>query len=108
LLFFFTYAHFYTPLLKPRSIPYQIKKPSTKDGRRQKEKKAPTTATHSINTSQRHLDLRITRDEGGTLQLQAPPSAQAAIPGFYMLFLLNDEGVPSEAAWVQFGPPAER
>lgn len=66
---------------------------------------APSTATHSVNTSQRHLDLAITGREGGELRLQAPPSARDAVPGFYMLFLLDEDGVPSEAQWVQFGPP---
>ncbi|MQS12076.1 DUF1929 domain-containing protein [Streptomyces kaniharaensis] len=62
---------------------------------------APTTSTHSVNTSQRHIDLRITSRAGNRLQLQAPPDAKAAPPGWYMLFLLNDQGVPSVAQWVQ-------
>jgi hypothetical protein len=67
---------------------------------------APTTATHSVNFSQRHLDVRIKSRGDGALELQAPPSAQAAPPGYYMLFLLNEEGVPSTAKFVSFGPPA--
>jgi hypothetical protein len=66
---------------------------------------APSTSTHSINTSQRHLELEITGGDGDYIQLKAPPSARDAVPGFYMLFLLNEDGVPSEAQWVQFGPP---
>ncbi|MFJ1708465.1 galactose oxidase-like domain-containing protein [Kitasatospora sp. NPDC088346] len=65
---------------------------------------APTTATHSVNTSQRHLDLRIKSRSGNFLELQAPPSAAAAPPGYYMIFLLNEEGVPSTAGWVQLKP----
>ena len=34
----------------------------------------------------------------------APPSAAVAPPGHYMLFLLNDAGVPSEAGWVSIDP----
>lgn len=68
---------------------------------------APTASTHSINTTQRHLDLRITRTEGDSLQLQAPRSAADAIPGYYMLFLLDANGVPSQAQWVKFGPPVD-
>lgn len=64
---------------------------------------APTTATHSVNTSQRHLELRIKGRSGRAIELQAPPSAAAAPPGFYMLFLLNEEGVPSMARWIQLG-----
>ncbi|NUK00614.1 DUF1929 domain-containing protein [Streptomyces lunaelactis] len=66
---------------------------------------APTTATHSVNTSQRHLELRIKSRSGNFLELQAPPSAAAAPPGHYMLFLLNEEGAPSAAGWVQLKPP---
>ncbi|MGW1140625.1 galactose oxidase-like domain-containing protein [Streptomyces zhihengii] len=69
---------------------------------------APTTATHSVNFSQRHLDLRIRSRAGGSLELQAPPSAKAAPPGYYMLFLLDAEGVPSTAKFVSFGPPESR
>ncbi|GGO84762.1 galactose oxidase early set domain-containing protein [Wenjunlia tyrosinilytica] len=65
---------------------------------------APTTATHSVNTSQRHIELRIKNVGSGQLELQAPPSSAAAPPGYYMLFLLNEEGVPSVAKWLSFGP----
>lgn len=61
---------------------------------------APTTATHAVNFSQRHLDLRITSRTGGKLTLQAPPTANDAPPGYYMLFLLDEDGVPSTARFV--------
>ncbi|GAA4836966.1 galactose oxidase early set domain-containing protein [Kitasatospora terrestris] len=69
---------------------------------------SPTTATHAVNTSQRHLELRIKARAGNTLTLQAPPSAAAAVPGWYMLFLLDANGVPSTAQWVQLAPDALR
>ncbi|HEY3480972.1 MAG TPA: galactose oxidase early set domain-containing protein, partial [Streptomyces sp.] len=65
---------------------------------------APITSTHSVDTSQRHLDLEIADRAGNQLVLKAPPSADAAPPGFYMLFLLDDKGVPSMAKWVQLAP----
>ncbi|MFE4637842.1 galactose oxidase-like domain-containing protein [Streptomyces sp. NPDC056773] len=69
---------------------------------------APTTATHAVNTSQRHVELRIERRAGDTLTLQAPPNAAAAPPGYYMLFLLDAGGVPSVARWIKLdsGAPA--
>ncbi|MBV6695976.1 DUF1929 domain-containing protein [Kitasatospora aureofaciens] len=67
---------------------------------------SPTTSTHSVNTSQRHLELRITSRAGNNIQLQAPPTAAAAPPGYYLLFLLNDKGVPSVAKWVQLSSSA--
>lgn len=63
---------------------------------------APTTATHSLNTSQRHLELGIVKRQGNSLRLQAPPSANDVPPGYYMLFLLDENGVPSAAKWVSF------
>lgn len=63
---------------------------------------APTTATHSLNTSQRHLELGIVKRQGNSLRLQAPPSANDVPPGYYMLFLLDENGVPSTAKWVSF------
>jgi hypothetical protein len=65
---------------------------------------APTTSTHSLNTSQRHLELSIDNRAGRRLTLVAPPDAAAAPPGYYMLFLLDSRGVPSTASWVKLNP----
>ncbi len=35
------------------------------------------------------------------MTVKAPRDAHVAPPGYYMLFLLSDEGVPSEAEFVQ-------
>lgn len=67
---------------------------------------APTTVTHAVNTSQRHLDLRFTGTPGsggGSIGLRTPPGAADAPPGYYMLFLLDAKGVPSTAKWVKLG-----
>ncbi|MFF4580492.1 galactose oxidase-like domain-containing protein [Streptomyces sp. NPDC001389] len=64
---------------------------------------APTTVTHAVNTSQRHLELAITAVRGDALTLRTPPSAADAPPGYYMLFLLDGRGVPSTAKWVKLG-----
>ncbi|OKK17365.1 galactose oxidase [Streptomyces sp. CB00455] len=64
---------------------------------------APTTVTHSVNTSQRHLELRFTGVRGTTIGLRTPPTAADAPPGYYMLFLLDAKGVPSTAKWVKLG-----
>ncbi|MCX5414564.1 glyoxal oxidase [Streptomyces sp. NBC_00059] len=78
---------------------------STPDDVRRAVFLAPTTATHAVNFSQRHLEARIKSRADGSIELQAPPSPEAAPPGHYMLFLLNEEGVPSVAKFVSFGPP---
>ncbi|MFJ3204361.1 galactose oxidase-like domain-containing protein [Streptomyces sp. NPDC086989] len=69
---------------------------------------APTTVTHAVNTSQRHLELPITGVRGSAIGLRTPPSAADAPPGYYMLFLLDAKGVPSTAKWVKLGGHRER
>ncbi|MGC0328730.1 hypothetical protein RKD23_001720 [Streptomyces sp. SAI-170] len=67
---------------------------------------APITSTHSVDTSQRRLELPITSRAGNKLVLRTPASANEAPPGYYLLFLLDDQGVPSTAQWVQLRPGA--
>ncbi|MFB7666941.1 galactose oxidase-like domain-containing protein [Kitasatospora sp. NPDC056138] len=67
---------------------------------------APITSTHSVDTSQRRLELKLVSRAGGQLVFQSPASTNDAPPGYYMLFLLNDAGVPSVAKWIQLGPNA--
>jgi hypothetical protein len=67
---------------------------------------APITSTHSVDTSQRRLELPIASRAGNKLVLRTPASANEAPPGYYLLFLLDDKGVPSTAQWVQLRPGA--
>ncbi|MFI8265942.1 glyoxal oxidase [Streptomyces sp. NRRL F-2747] len=64
---------------------------------------APTTVTHAVNTSQRHLELPVTGVRGSVIGLRTPAGAADAPPGYYMLFLLDAKGVPSTAKWVKLG-----
>ena len=63
---------------------------------------APGATTHGNDMNQRHVELTISPTAGG-IQAIAPPSANVAPPGPYMLFLLNAQGVPSVARFVQVG-----
>ncbi|MCH7476093.1 MAG: DUF1929 domain-containing protein, partial [Gemmatimonadetes bacterium] len=64
---------------------------------------AKTSAvTHSFNMEQRIVELTFQQGVG-TLSVQAPPNANLAPPGYYMLFLLNSQGVPSESTFVRLG-----
>jgi hypothetical protein len=58
------------------------------------------SATHAFDFEQRMIALSFTAG-AGTLSLTAPPNANIAPPGYYMLFVLNQAGVPSSASWVQ-------
>lgn len=60
----------------------------------------PGSVTHSFNSTQRYIGLSMPRSLFG-FKLLAPPDSSVAPPGHYMLFVLNDEGVPSVGRWVQ-------
>ena len=60
------------------------------------------SATHAVDFDQRSVELSF-QVVGNTLQAQAPSSANLAPPGPYMLFLVNGQGVPSVAPFVQVG-----
>ena len=58
------------------------------------------SATHGLNMDQRFIELSFVRTAtagGDTLAVQAPARAGEATPGYYMLFVFDDAGVPSEA-----------
>jgi hypothetical protein len=61
----------------------------------------PGSVTHSNDMEQRLVGLIIGARAAGQLTLQSPPDANVAPPGYYMLFLLNYDGVPSVAKFVQ-------
>jgi hypothetical protein len=61
----------------------------------------PGAVTHSFNHNQRYVGLTIAGTTAGSVTLQAPPNSAVAPPGYYLLFLLNDQGVPSVAPFIQ-------
>jgi hypothetical protein len=61
----------------------------------------PGAVTHSFNTSQRYVGLRILQRPSRGLTLQAPPDPYVAPPGYYLLFLLNGVGVPSVGQFIR-------
>ncbi|HKS56834.1 MAG TPA: PA14 domain-containing protein [Steroidobacteraceae bacterium] len=58
------------------------------------------SVTHSWNMEQRFVELTFVRD-GTRLRVQAPTKAADAPPGFWLLFALNESGVPSTARIVK-------
>ncbi|MEO5703275.1 MAG: Calx-beta domain-containing protein [Gammaproteobacteria bacterium] len=63
---------------------------------------APGATTHGNNMHQRYVPLALSGTTG-TVTVTAPPNANVAPPGYYMLFVLNSQGVPSVAKWVKLG-----
>jgi hypothetical protein len=68
---------------------------------------APGVTTHGIEMHARNVALALTRRGSSGLDLVAPPTANVAPPGWYMLFVLNDKGVPSVARWVHVAKGAK-
>jgi hypothetical protein len=64
------------------------------------------SVTHSVSMDQGFLDLGFT-GSGSMLNVAGPTRATDAPPGYYMLFVMNSEGVPSTARIVHINaaPP---
>jgi hypothetical protein len=60
------------------------------------------SVTHRLNTDQNYIQANFTRTPDG-LVVQSPADANSAPPGYYMLFIVNANGVPSVAKIVQLG-----
>lgn len=60
----------------------------------------PGSVTHSVNFEQRLVRLHF-KQEDPLIQVTAPWHPAIAPPGWYMLFLVDENGVPSKAAWVR-------
>ena len=58
------------------------------------------STTHTVNTDQRRIPLTPTSVAGNTYGLRLPSDPGVAIPGYYMLFALDANGVPSVAKTV--------
>ncbi|MGH8584642.1 MAG: galactose oxidase-like domain-containing protein [Gammaproteobacteria bacterium] len=64
-----------------------------------------SSVTHAFNQSQYINELGFSQTTGG-LDVTAPPNANVAPPGYYLLFILNGGGVPSVAKFVKLGGTA--
>jgi len=58
--------------------------------------------SHSFNFDQRFLELTF-KATGSRVAIQAPTRAADATPGYYLLFVFNEAGVPSVAKIVRMG-----
>jgi hypothetical protein len=54
-----------------------------------------SAVTHHTNTDQRCLSLEFHRQGNCDLRVTAPANANLALPGYYLLFVLDDCGIPS-------------
>ena len=64
----------------------------------------PAAVTHSSDPNQREVALEVTGGESGQLAVRLPSNPNLTPPGYYMVFLVDAEGVPSAAQWIHVGP----
>lgn len=65
------------------------------------------STTHTVNTDQRRMVLPFKNDQGSlSYTATVPKNPGVAVPGFWMLFALTKEGVPSVATFVKVTPAA--
>jgi hypothetical protein len=57
--------------------------------------------THSFDSGQRLVDLEIESRDAAGISAAVPGNPNLAPPGWYMLFLTDQAGVPSVAHWIQ-------
>ncbi|MEU9855031.1 kelch motif-containing protein [Streptomyces sp. NPDC047974] len=64
----------------------------------------PSAVTHTTDVEQRSVALELTRGKDGlTVTVDAPEDRTLVPPGWYMLFVTDEAGIPSEAKWIQVG-----
>jgi len=63
-----------------------------------------SSVTQSVNMDQRSALLAEVIAPGQGIDISAPADANLAPPGFYMLFVVSAEGVPSLSTMVQIVP----
>jgi hypothetical protein len=62
----------------------------------------PEAVTHSSDPNQRYVELPMSVN-GNSIGLNVTSNPNLAPPGWYMLFVLGADGVPSIASWVHLG-----
>ncbi|WP_221348085.1 kelch motif-containing protein [Streptomyces beigongshangae] len=60
----------------------------------------PSAVTHTTDVEQRSVALGLTRSED-SVTVDVPEDRTLVPPGWYMLFVTDRDGTPSEAKWVQ-------
>jgi hypothetical protein len=64
------------------------------------------SVTHAFDQNTRAMALNFTPNASG-LDVQMPPDGNTAPPGYYMLFIVDANGIPSVAAMLRFPAPFE-
>ncbi|QNE74860.1 DUF1929 domain-containing protein [Streptomyces finlayi] len=62
----------------------------------------PSAVTHTTDVEQRSIELGLKRGKGA-VTVELPDDSTLVPPGWYMLFVTDTDGTPSEAKWVKVG-----
>jgi plastocyanin len=60
--------------------------------------------THGFNQNQRYVGCAITGKTATTVHVTAPANGSIAPPGYYLLFIVDHDRVPSEGKWIRLTP----
>ncbi|MFE2419511.1 galactose oxidase-like domain-containing protein [Streptomyces hokutonensis] len=60
----------------------------------------PSSVTHTTDVEQRSIELGLVKD-GKSVTVDVPNDRALVPPGWYMLFVTDAQGTPSEAKWIQ-------
>ncbi|MDV9192617.1 kelch motif-containing protein [Streptomyces sp. SR27] len=62
----------------------------------------PSAVTHTTDVEQRSVELGLRKGRDGlTVTVDVPQDRTLVPPGWYMLFVTDANGIPSEAQWIQ-------
>jgi len=60
-----------------------------------------STTTHCLNPEQRYVGLKYDKKNSATLSVEVPSNRNVLPPGYYMLFIVNENDVPCIAPFVR-------
>lgn len=63
----------------------------------------PASVTHHTDAGQRYIKIPIVSRTASSLTVKAPVDANIAPPGYYMLFIINTDRIPSIAKFINMG-----
>jgi hypothetical protein len=61
----------------------------------------PGAVTHAFNQAQRAIGCVIAGATASDVRVVAPPNGMLAPPGWYLLFLVDTDRIPSEGVWIK-------
>jgi plastocyanin len=64
----------------------------------------PSAVTHAFNQNQRYVGCAISGSTVTAVKATAPPDGTIAPPGYYLLFIVDHDRIPSAANWIRLTP----